>query len=194
MTTVQKKKNWRTVRFDVLERIEQLPSLSNVVNEFLMLARREFFTAKDFEQVISKDQALVARLLKVANSGLYGRARSIDSIPEAVVLIGLENLKKIVYSVSAEGLMRRELPAYDYHVDHGFWLHALAVANASRVVAEALPDCPLRGEEAFVAGLVHDVGKLVIVDFLPAGQKAVTLEDEKKTRRACITRNWRSIS
>ena len=113
--------------------------------------------------------------------GLYGRARSIDSIPEAVVLIGLENLKKIVYSVSAEGLMRRQLPAYDYHAEHGFWLHALAVANASRVMAEAVPNCTLRGEEAFVAGLIHDVGKLVIVDFLPAGQKTVTLEDEKKT-------------
>ena len=48
---------WKSIRFEVLERIEQLPSLSSVVTEFLALARKEFFTAKDFEKVISKDQA-----------------------------------------------------------------------------------------------------------------------------------------
>ena len=57
---------WRTVRIEVLDRVESLPSLNSVVVEFLELARREYFTAKDFEQVLSKDQALVARLLKVS--------------------------------------------------------------------------------------------------------------------------------
>ena len=101
---------WRTVRFEVLEKLESLPSLNSVVLEFLELSQTEFFTAKDFEAVISKDQALVARVLKLANSGLYGRSRSIHSIPEAVVLIGLESLKKIVFAVSTEGLTRRTLP------------------------------------------------------------------------------------
>ena len=58
---------WRTVRFEVLEKLESLPSLNSVVLEFLELSQREFFTAKDFEAVICKDQALVARLLKQAN-------------------------------------------------------------------------------------------------------------------------------
>ena len=172
--------SWRNVRMEVLDRVESLPSLSSVVVEFLELARREYFTAKDFELVLCKDQALVARLLKVANSGLYGRSRTIHSIPEAVVLIGLENLKKIVFAVSAEGLTRRRLDHYPYHPDYGFWIHSLGVAHVARVLAEASHACPLRGEEAFVAGLLHDVGKLVIDEFLEdSGTDHVTrLEEE----------------
>lgn len=171
---------WKTVRFEVLEKIESLPSLSIVVTEFLALARRDFFTAKDFETVISKDQALVARLLKVANSGLYGRSRSITTIPEAVVLIGVDNLKKIVYAVSSEGLTRQRLENYSYHPDQGFWLHSMGVGYATKVLVEASSQCPLHGEEGFVAGLLHDVGQLVIDEFLPYGKKDITLEDESE--------------
>ena len=173
--------NWKTVRFEVLEKTESLPSLSIVVSEFLTLARRDFFTAKDFETVISKDQALVARLLKVANSGLYGRSRSITSSPEAVVLIGVDKLKKIVYAVSGEGLTRQRLENYNYHVDQGFWLHSMGVGHATKVLVEASSKCPLIGEEGFVAGLLHDVGKLVIDEFLPTGgPRPISREEEVK--------------
>ncbi len=173
------RQEWKTVRFEVLEKTESLPSLSIVVSEFLALARRDFFTAKDFETVISRDQALVARLLKVANSGMYGRSKSITSIPEAVVLIGVDNLKKIVYAVSTEGLTKRCLENYDYHPDQGFWLHSMGVGYATKVLVEASHRCPLHAEEGFVAGLLHDVGKLVIDEFLPGGKpRKISLEDE----------------
>ncbi len=172
-------KQWRTVRFEVLEKLESLPSLNSVVLEFLELSQREYFTARDFETVISKDQALVARVLKLANSGLYGRSRSINSIPEAVVLIGLESLKKIVFAVSTEGLTRRTLENYAYHQDRGFWKHSLGIAQTSRVLAEVSPACSLRSEEIYVAGLLHDVGKLVIDEFLPPGDgKRVSRDKE----------------
>ncbi len=176
-----KTQKWRTVRFDVLERIEEMPSLSRVVTEFLALARRDVYSARDFEAVLSKDQALVARLLKLANSGIYGRSRTVRTIPEAVVLIGLEHLKKIVYAVSAAGLIRHAMRHYGYHPDQGFWLHGMGVAQAAGVVAEASRACPLRGDEAYVAGLLHDVGKLIIDEFLdlPPGH-AVTLAEERE--------------
>lgn len=180
ISTVNTPTEWRKVRFNVLERIERLPSLNSVVVEFLTLAGAEFFTAKDFEAILSKDQALVARLLKIANCGLYGRTRTVASIPEAVVMIGLENLKKIVYTVSAEGLTKGGLTHYDYHESQGFWHHAMGVASASRIIADASPVCRLHGEEGFVAGLLHDVGKLVIDDFLdlPPGRKVTRQEEQ----------------
>ncbi|MDY0110728.1 MAG: HDOD domain-containing protein [Candidatus Krumholzibacteria bacterium] len=171
---------WRAVNLDVLKRIEALPSLSTVVNEFLELTRREFFTAKDFEAVISKDQALVARLLRVANSALFGNSRRIHSIPEAVVLVGLENLKKIVFSVSTEGLTRLRLRNYNFEPSRGYWMHSTAVGLAARALVEMLPQKMLHGEEAFVAGLLHDVGKLIVDDFLDptAGKRPITLAEE----------------
>jgi putative nucleotidyltransferase with HDIG domain len=193
-------KAWKSVNIEVLRRAEELPSLSTVVSEFLDLTKREFFSAKDFEIVISKDQALVARLLKVANSGLYGKPRGVRSIPEAVVLVGLENMKKIVFSVSMEGLTRLRLKNYDYEPSRGYWMHSTAVGLSARALIEVLPNKPMHGEEAFVAGLLHDVGKLVIDDFLDpqAGTRDVSLEEEKKAAgldhaelAEYVLRNWR---
>ncbi|MEZ4389173.1 MAG: HDOD domain-containing protein [Candidatus Krumholzibacteriia bacterium] len=173
-------KGWRSVNLDVLQRIDDLPSLSSVVAEFLELTRREYFTAKDFETVISKDQALVARLLKVANSAMYGRPRRIHSIAESVVLVGLDQMKRIVFSVSTEGLTRTRLKNYAYESNRGYWMHSTAVGLAARAIIDVLPQKPLHGEEAFVAGLLHDVGKLIIDDFLDAemGPRRVTREEE----------------
>lgn len=173
-------KGWRAVNLDVLQRIDDLPSLSTVVAEFLDLTRRDFFTAKDFEAVISKDQALVARLLKVANSAMYGRPRSIHSIPEAVVLVGLDQMKRIVFSVSTEGFTRTRLVNYAYEPHRGYWMHSTAVGLAARAITGILVDKPLHAEEAFVAGLLHDVGKLIIDDFLDPelGAREVSLDEE----------------
>lgn len=159
-------REWRKIRFEVLEKVEDLPSFNSVVLEFMKLSRREFFSAKDFETVICKDQALVARLLKVANCGLYGRSRTIHSIPEAIVLIGLDNLKRIVYAVSSQGMMCTEMTHYGYHAEQGFWIHSMAVGQAAQILAECCPACKIRGEESFVSGLLHDVAKLVLDGFL----------------------------
>lgn len=168
-------------RPELLDRVESLPSLSSVVLEFLRVTRRDYFTARDFERVIVKDQALVARLLKVANSGFFCRSRSIKTIPEAVVLVGLDNMKSMVYSVSSGGMMRRRLSNYRYH-EKGFWLHAMGVGMLCRALSEASPGA-LRGEAAFVAGLLHDTAKLILDDFLPAGAgpRLVDLEEERRT-------------
>ncbi|MFO7653073.1 MAG: HDOD domain-containing protein [Candidatus Krumholzibacteriia bacterium] len=174
---------WRRIRMDVLARIETLPSLSSVVVEFLELSKREYFCARDFEAILAKDQALVARLLKVANSGLYARSRTVASIAEAVVLVGFEDMKRMIFSVSAAGLLRRSLENYAYVRPHGFWLHATGVGLAARCVARAAAPCPLRPDEAFVAGLLHDVGKLIIDDVLETapGPRRVDLAEETST-------------
>ena len=171
---------WRNIRFEVLEKVEDLPSFNSVVMEFMKLSRREFFSAKDFETVICKDQALVARLLKVANCGLYGRSRTINSIPEAIVLIGLDNLKRIVYAVSSQGIMCNKLVHYGFHDEQGFWIHSMAVGQAARILSECCPECGIRGEESFVSGLLHDVAKLILDGFLGnRPHKKVSLEMER---------------
>lgn len=171
---------WRQVNLQVLERIEKLPSLSSVVTEFLRLCRQEFVSARDFERVIAKDQALVARLLRVANSGMYGKSRSIRSIAEAVVLVGLANMTKMVYAVSTEGLTRNRLVNYNFEPSRGFWMHTTAVGLTARAIADAAPERKVHPEEAFVAGLLHDVGKLIVDDFLDRapGKRRVTVAEE----------------
>lgn len=173
----------RSLQNRALAQIDRLPSLSTVVGEFLALARREYFTAADFERIIVKDQALVARLLKVANSSFFGATQPVRSVSQAVVLIGMDNLRNLVYAVSSSGLLRRRLRCYDY-AGRGFWLHSLGVAMTARLLveSEAVPPS-LAGEEAFVAGLLHDLGKLILDDFLDAslGPRRVELGEERST-------------
>ena len=164
----------------VLDRIESLPSLSDVVQEFLQISKREYIGPKDLERVACKDQALVARLLKVANSGFYGSARSVATISDAVVLIGLEHMKKVVYAVASEGLMCRELRRYIYP-EKGFWVHSMAVGMTCRAIAEAASKPGLQGEAAFIAGLLHDTAQLILDDFLDLapGKRMVTPAEEE---------------
>ncbi len=159
--------------------IQKLPSLSNVVSEFIKLSKREYLTGRDYERVISKDPALVARMLKMANSAYFSRQRKIGTITDALVLLGLDQVKKIVYAVSANGLLRRAIRNYA-HNGEGIWLHSMAVAVTCRAMAGASTYGGLGGEEAFVAGLLHDIGKLVIDDFLDdyPGPREVLLEEE----------------
>jgi HD-like signal output (HDOD) protein len=171
----------KTLQKRVLAQTESLPSLSTVVGEFLQLSAKEYFTALDFEKVLIKDQALVARLLKVANSSFFGSSRPIQTVHEAVVLIGMDNLKNIVYAVSSSGLLKRKLKSYRYP-EAGFWLHSMAVGMTCRALMEGLRGGPLGSEEAFVAGLMHDIGKLIIDDYLEptAGVNGTFSLDEER--------------
>ena len=194
MTALSQGQEWKTVRFEVLESIESLPSLSLVVTEFLALARRDFFTAKDFERVISKDQALVARLLKVANSGLYGRSRTITSIPEAVVLIGVDHLKKIVYAVSSEGLTKRRLENYDYHPEEGFWLHAMGVGYATKVLVEASPAVHCTVRRGSFPDCCTMWASWSSTASCPTGDRATSPGATRCGPLAWTTPNWRNTS
>ncbi|MBN2169781.1 MAG: HDOD domain-containing protein [Candidatus Krumholzibacteriota bacterium] len=173
----------RSLQNRALAHIDRLPSLSTVVGEFLALSRREYFTAADFEKILIKDQALVARLLKVANSSFFGATQPIRTVSQAVVLIGMDNLRNLVYAVSSSGLLRRRLRCYGY-AGRGFWFHSLGVAMTARLLVETdAVRAGLAGEEAFVAGLLHDLGKLILDDFLDPslGPRAVQLGEERST-------------
>ncbi len=169
----------KTLQKKALALIEDLPSLSDVVREFLKVSGREYFTAADFEEVIQKDSALTARLLKIANSSFYAGTRSIKTIRESVVLIGMDNMKNMVYAVSSSGLLSNSFKSYKYP-DRGFWLHSMGVGMACRALALESKSRTLGPEEAFVAGLLHDVGKLILDKLLinEDGPREISLEDE----------------
>ena len=151
----------KTLQKKALALIEDLPSLNDVVREFLAVSNREYFTAADFEKVIAKDSALVARLLKVSNSSFYAGTRQVKTIRESVVLIGMDNMKNMVYAVSASGLLLKGFKNY-YFTEMGFWQHSLAVALTCRVLCEHMQKPAMKPEIAFVAGLLHDIGKLIL--------------------------------
>ena len=145
----------------ITSRIEQLPSLPGIVQEFVRLAQHPSSSASDFEKVIRQDQVLAGRLMQVANSSLYAREKSVATITEAVILLGLDQIKSLAYASSGSKLLAQKLEWYGYE-GTGLWLHSIACAHAARFMASRAGLKKRAAEQMYVAGLIHDVGKVML--------------------------------
>jgi len=96
----------------LLPQIKRLPELSQVVNDFLTLSRKQYLTAREFEEVISRDRDLHAWLIRQANSGFFNPARPIHTIADASVIIGLDALQRMVHAVCSRDLLRYRMRCY----------------------------------------------------------------------------------
>jgi putative nucleotidyltransferase with HDIG domain len=146
-----------------VESLEGLPTLPSVANHLLSLTQSPQTSATQIGEIISQDQALTARVLKLVNSAYYGFPRQITTINHAVVILGFSRVKNIVLAASVFG-MADQLSPPRFNAS-GFWVHSLGAAVASRTVARDLA-CG-EAEEAFVCGLLHDIGKLVLAQVAP---------------------------
>jgi len=138
--------------------ISHIATLPEVTIKIIQLVENPDSTAQDLNKVISNDPALGARILKVVNSAFYGLPGQIGSINRAIVLLGLNAVKNIAIAASLAKLFRggKISPTFDAR---DLWTNAIASATGTRLLAEkvglGLPD------EAFLAGLIHDIGILV---------------------------------
>jgi putative nucleotidyltransferase with HDIG domain len=161
MTEARRMEHERRQR--ILERIatlDTLPSLPRVVSDMLRLLSDANYNIDELMGLVQQDPALTARLLKLANSAIYGRPRQIDSLHEAMVLLGAKEIHRLVTTIS---VMR----SFDDAFTRGrildkeqFWAHSVGTGEiAVRVAAHFGLD--FRGVD-FTAGLLHDVGKVVL--------------------------------
>ena len=138
--------------------ISHIATLPEITLKIIALVDNPRATAQDLHKLISNDPALVSRILKVVNSAFYGLPGQIGSINRAVVLLGLNAVKNIVIAASLAKLFRggRISPHFSAK---DLWTHSIAVGVMSKLIVtrlqNALPD------EAFLAGLIHDLGILV---------------------------------
>jgi putative nucleotidyltransferase with HDIG domain len=146
---------------EILSSVEALPSLPSVVMEVMQLANQEGTKATDFEAVIRKDQALAAKVLKLVNSPFFAVRSKVTSISQAIVVLGFKSLKSLVLAAKTSRLLSRQLTPYGLDAG-GSWKHAIGTAAVSRLLAKKAGLGPDAQEELFVAGLLHDVGKIVL--------------------------------
>jgi HD-like signal output (HDOD) protein len=143
----------------MLSGVDDLPSLPQIALRVANMMRAPDTSAADVEQVISSDQSLAARVLRLANSAFYGLPRSIASVRDAVVLLGFRCVSTLVLGVAASDMMAGG--ADDANILRvRRWRHALACATCARFLAKATRRAD--AEQAFVCGLLHDVGALVL--------------------------------
>ncbi len=137
-----------------------LPEVSVRVNELVNNPRS---STADIGKVISQDPGLTARLLRIANSAFYGFAYQIDTVSRAVTVIGTGTLRDLVLATSATKVFEN-IPNDLVNMDD-FWRHSVYCAVVARILGDQVPK--VQGERLFIAGLLHDIGQLIIFNKIP---------------------------
>jgi putative nucleotidyltransferase with HDIG domain len=146
----------------ITEKIIGLPTLPTIVTQLIALVGDPRSSARDVAKLISTDQALTAKILKVANSAFYGFPRKIATVQLAIVVLGFEAVKNLGLSVA---VLKRFSSGADHELfdRQRFWEHAISCGVAARMLARKY-DIRV-GDEAFVGGILHDIGKLILIEY-----------------------------
>ncbi|MEI7812267.1 MAG: HDOD domain-containing protein [Ignavibacteria bacterium] len=148
----------------VLAQVYNLPAIPLVMMEVTKLLSNPMTSAAELGKVVSKDQALVTKILTVANSPLYGLPRRVSTIDFAIIILGFEHIKNIVIALS---MMEAFKNKSDKNLDQKqYWVHSIMTASAAKRMADDL-GFHFTGE-AFTAGLLHDLGIPIIHKYFNA--------------------------
>lgn len=157
-----------------------LPSSSAIVGKVITTIVTASSSAKDLAQIIELDPPLAANLLKVANSAYYGSTGNITSIQRAIVVLGFDTIKEIVTTAAVIESLN------DVHVDDdidrlGLWNHSIGTAKACQIIAKKTS--LERPEVAYIVGLLHDIGKILLsISFPKEYSNTVNFAVSKNTR------------
>ncbi|MBW4054883.1 MAG: HDOD domain-containing protein [Proteobacteria bacterium] len=147
-----------------------LPTLPSVINKLNSLSDNEKSSIQEMAKIVSSDQVLSARILRLANSPSYGFYR-VSTISNAMILLGVNVVKSLALSSSIFAIMEKD--------SIGLWEHSLAVGTVANLIARklGLPEC----EEIATAGLLHDIGKVIIsIKCSEAEKDIIRLVHEKR--------------
>lgn len=162
----------------VLAEVKKLPPMPQVVQRLAAMLRDPDVSARHLVDTVQLDQGLTANVLRVCNSAYFGARRQITSLQQALTLIGNQRLMDIVMSQGSSAYFNR--PSTGYELARGeLWRHSVAVALTSQILSQRLSG---RGDPMlYTAALLHDVGKVVLSEFVAEGFEAIrTLVVERR--------------
>lgn len=156
---------------DLVAYVEKMPAFPKSVQRVLQLSADINVSSKEIVQVIETDPVMTIKILKVINSPFYGLPQKISSIQRAVVHIGINTIKSMALTVAAIGVLN---PHNTAELNTGeFLLHSLCTANICKLLGERLQIPAMQVSDYYVAGLLHDFGKVIFAEFAGAAYKTV---------------------
>lgn len=163
---------------NLINRVDELPEVPQIAFRAIQLLNNPETDVSSLAQVISSDQALTAKVLRLCNSAFYGLSRQVTTISEAVVIVGFSALKSLVLMLTTQSSMNKGLLGYKIGPGE-FWHHSLSAAEVSRFLAQHTGSN--NPEEAFIAGLIHDIGKMALNQYaLPEVYRATNLSQKER--------------
>ncbi len=142
----------------------ELVSLPEIVFQLNDMVNDPNCSAADIGKVISKDTGLTMRLLKIVNSPFYGFPSSIETIPMAITVMGIRQLRDLTFATCVIGKYR-DIPSDILNPDN-FWSHSIATATAAQIIAKKVNLS--NSERLFTCGILHDIGLLIMALAAPA--------------------------
>ncbi|SHG37438.1 HDOD domain-containing protein [Massilia sp. CF038] len=153
---------------DIVRNLQDLPSLPAVVMELLNAIDQEDVDVAVLAKKVSHDQALTAKTLRLANSSLYGLQVKVTTIQQAITFLGFQTTRNLITAAAVTGYFTRgQCPGFD---DQAFWRHSIATAACCKVIARRVK---FNQDYAFTAGLLHDIGRLVLISTFPSQYQQV---------------------
>ncbi len=144
-----------------LGKLKEVPTLPIVVAKAIHIINDPDSSSKDLTDLIINDQVLAGKILKVANSAYYGLPNKINNLNRAITLIGFDEVKRMIAPILLLNTFK-DFKSNEYFSSRDFWTHSLAVASACEILVEKINRSQDIGE-ARVVGLLHDIGRLIVV-------------------------------
>ena len=159
--------------FEMISSVKNLPPVSQAALRLVSLLDQPTVSNDDVVQVLKYDNVLTAKLLRACNSPYFGLEEPVRSVDQAVLILGHQQILHIVLTLAFGGAMMTPLPGYAVEANE-LWHHSLITATAGEVVASDFSEMNVEPSVAFTAGLLHDIGKLVMGQTLtPEMQQAI---------------------
>ena len=154
----------------LVRQVRDLPALPDMAVKVMRLTDDARASANDVARVLAADQAMTARVLKLANSAFYGVPRRVSTVTDAVVLLGMRTVRNMTVALGCQPVLERALPGYALRPGD-LWRHSFCCAFAAQCLAKRARYRV--AEEAFVGGLLHDIGKVILNTHMQAEFAAV---------------------
>ena len=161
----------------IIQNIKNLQTLPTIYTSISEALKDPLVTPEKLAQIISIDQVSSVKILKVANSPFYGFRGRIDTISQAILYLGFDEIKNIIFALSVVNIFTKDREILNFRPTD-LWAHSIAVGIGTRLIGSAIGEKEL--ENYFLAGIIHDIGKLLFIEFLPKDYgKVLKLVEEK---------------
>lgn len=159
--------------------IDKMPSLSTTVSKVLEVCNQTHVSANDLNKIISLDPVLAGNVLKLINSAYYSLPNQITSLARAIIILGINTVKNLALSTAVLGYVKKTGQT-SLSMD-SFWKHSICVGVTAKIIAASYSIPTNQREEFFLAGLLHDLGKIPVAHCFPEEyQRCLFLSQEHK--------------
>jgi HD-like signal output (HDOD) protein len=143
---------------DILKNLKKIKTLPHVAIKLTQVISNDSCTVRDLEDIIKLDPTLIIRLLRLINSPYYGLYNKVESISDAVIYIGLENLRNMIVVEAVKDIFKESLNDSEFS-GKKLWFHCAVVGICCQMIAERI--FSIKSEDSFLCGILHDIGLII---------------------------------